>query len=329
MSVTDNPAQSGTDSTQTSTDFDNPENWDYYDPDDEKQDNEAIPAAKGTEGEPDDSDETAEQSAANEDETEEAAPEDESEGEQETKEDVLEVLVPMPDGEKIPVSELRNGYMRQSDYSRKTQDLSQRVQWVDSRAHFIASQAEAAVSFLEQTMPPRPDPSLAHTNTPMYLAQERLHEAWVQHYNAAMGQAEQARAVQSEVMGAQQQQVTQEQLQSEFERLIQKMPKMADPKFQEDFIKRSAPVFEAAGLHPDSARGISEAAHLFIVNYAIKGFEAEKAMKVAKAKVANVPPAAPQKRMPGKTGTAVKNREAMNRLSRSGSIHDAVNVDWD
>lgn len=46
----DNQPQGGTDNAQPST-TDTPPDWDYYDPDDEKQDTVATPKAKGTEGE--------------------------------------------------------------------------------------------------------------------------------------------------------------------------------------------------------------------------------------------------------------------------------------
>ena len=54
--------------------------------------------------------------------------------------------------------------------------------------------------------------------------------------------------------------------------------------------------------------------------------DAAKARQVAKAKVAAAP-TAPRK--PGAPVQVAKNADAMKRLARSGSIKDALKVDWD
>ena len=52
-----------------------------------------------------------------------------------------------------------------------------------------------------------------------------------------------------------------------------------------------------------------------------------KARSVAATKVAKAPPVAPKR--PGQGAAAKSNAEAMKRLSRTGSIKDALQVDWD
>jgi hypothetical protein len=55
--------------------------------------------------------------------------------------------------------------------------------------------------------------------------------------------------------------------------------------------------------------------------------KAEEARKSAAKKVENVPPVS--RRRPAENAEVNRNREAMKRLNRTGSIRDAVKVDWD
>ena len=65
-----------------------------------------------------------------------------------------------------------------------------------------------------------------------------------------------------------------------------------------------------------------------LAHWAAKGMAAEKARATAKAKVAAAPPATPRK--PGQGARQANgNAEAMRKLARSGSLRDALAVDWD
>ena len=68
-----------------------------------------------------------------------------------------------------------------------------------------------------------------------------------------------------------------------------------------------------------------------LAHYAKIGMEAQKAKATAAKKVASVPPVSPPKKaaLSGDAQVARKNIEAMRRLSRTGSIADAMAVDFD
>jgi hypothetical protein len=58
--------------------------------------------------------------------------------------------------------------------------------------------------------------------------------------------------------------------------------------------------------------------------------EAEKAKAKVAQKVEKVPPVVPPKRAQQKNAAQIRsNQDAMRRLSRTGSIHDALGVDFD
>ena len=65
-----------------------------------------------------------------------------------------------------------------------------------------------------------------------------------------------------------------------------------------------------------------------LAHWARKGMAAEKARAAAKAKAQAAPPVAPHK--PGQGARAASgNAEAMRKLSRTGSLKDALAVDFD
>jgi hypothetical protein len=55
--------------------------------------------------------------------------------------------------------------------------------------------------------------------------------------------------------------------------------------------------------------------------------ESVKSREVAKAKVQAAPQVSPRK--PGQTTQGNRNAEGMRKLARSGSIKDALRIDWE
>jgi hypothetical protein len=320
---TDNLPQGGTDNANPSTDIDNPDNWNFADPDEEKQDNGKAPATAGTEGE---KAETAEggQEAEQSDEPDEQADDDEGDGVKAKSADDT-VLVELPGGEKVPVSELRSGYMRQQDYTRGKQFEANRRNEFEAFAQVQHQNMRAIEAFLSSTMPPRPDPQLAYADPPRFIAMKAQYDAAVDRY----GQAQQFVASQEQAMGFANQQSMQERLEDEKSLMTQAIPSLATHKGRQEFFNRAKGVGAVAGFSDRDIADISD--HRFFVLYdlASEGLAARKARQTAKAKVANVPPVAPSKRSKQGNPAMGKNQDAMRRLSRSGSIKDAMMVDFE
>lgn len=319
MDVTDNSPQGGTDSAQPSTEIDNPASWDYYDPD-EEQDNVAPKEAAGTEGETAETTEEVVQEAEGQDTQEETAEPETAETETQAavKEASEDMLVTLRDGTKIPVAELRNGYMRQDHFTRERQKDAQ-------TANYLQQVSQQIEQFVMAQIPPPPDPQLAYSNPAEYVQQQAQHEAARRHWADVTQLKEQAEQGLNAVQQAEHQRV----LATERDLLIQKLPALKEPKGWADFMVKAMDVAKQAGVSEDEFKTFSDHRYFAVLDLAIEGATARKAKQVAKQKVATVPPVAPPKRQVVQNSAVVKNRDAMRKLSQSGSIRDALQVDFD
>lgn len=327
--ATDNSPTGGTDSAQPSTDLDNPANWDYFDPDDE-QDNEAPKEATGTavekaekapqaaEEQPEES--VQEASADEQQGTTEEAPEEETPAKEPQAELVLtnDTRVKLPNGESRTVKELLEERMLKADYSRKRQIDAQ-------RATHIQAISENIQNYLKSQIPPPPDPRLAYENPTAYAAQLAQHDASVRHWQSVTQIAEEAKQT-AESFSAEERAA---QLEAQQELLHQRLPALKTPEGVEKFRAKIEPAAKHLGMTADEINGIVDHRFLVGLELAAEGLAARKAREIAKQKVQNVPPVAPAKRQAAPNANANKSAEAMRRLARSGSILDAVNVDFD
>lgn len=320
MTATDNlPTTGGTDSAQPSADIDNPANWDYFDPDEKNQDTETPKEATGTVAETDENSTEPVQESDDEQQEQPAETTDEKPDEKKVEPSLTDdVKVTLKSGEEITLRELRDGYMRQSDFTRKRQMDAQ-------RATYIQSVSEKIERFLAAQIPPPPEPALAYENPAAYAAQLAQHDASRRQWQSVLeAKSEAEQAAQSFT-----QEQRQEALLEEAARLKERIPEMATEKGREEFTKKALEVAGLAGVTEDELRSFTDHRYFVVLKYAIKGLEAEKARAIAKQKTATAPPVAPAKRQAPQSSAVIKNGEAMKRLARSGSIQDAMNVDFD
>ena len=254
----------GTDNAQPSTDIDNPSNWNFADPDDE-QDNDKAPAPKGIEGEKAESAEGVQEAGeSDEQETEEDA-EETPEGEAKAPKD--DVTVTLPDGSAVSLAEIKNGYLRQSDYTRKAQALA------NQRAEFEAVTTQqhhtmrAMNAFLQSTLPPRPDPNLAYSDPATFIAQKANYD----HALERLQQAQQFVASQDAALNGTQQQKQAEILESEKEAMIDALPQLASRKGVTEFFNRAKQVGEIARLSEQEIAGITDHRYLVVLDLAAVG----------------------------------------------------------
>jgi hypothetical protein len=120
-------------------------------------------------------------------EAEEKEPEAEAEEDPKQDEDKPPATVKLKDGSEVPLDELVNGYYRQSDYTRKTQDLAkERKAFEESRdaatqrllqADQVSRRlAELADSLVKARQPKAPDPALLQTDPVGFLQQKEAYE---------------------------------------------------------------------------------------------------------------------------------------------------------
>ena len=320
IDATDNLPLGGTDSAQPSSNDNLDGNWDYYDPD-EDQDNAAQVATAKTEGEPDENAEGVQESEGQEQqepETEEVETAETQAKPATSKVAEDDAIVTLKDGRQVPVSELRNGYMRQDHFTRERQKEVQRAAHVQRTAQQIEE-------FVRSQVPPPPEYHLANTDPQRYFDQVAKHDASRRLWEDILAVREQADTAVNQFTAEQHQEV----LNTENALLIEKLPALADKKARTEFMDKALNVARLAGVSEEEFRTFTDHRYFAVLDLAIEGMEARKSKQIAKQKVAAAPPVAPVKRQAPTNSVAVKNRDAMSRLSRTGSIRDALNVDFD
>lgn len=315
------PLAGGTDNAQPSSSIDDPANWNFADPDDE-QDNGKPSEATGTaEGKAEDEAPEAPAQEADTDEQQEEAADDPEAKPDEKKADPSihdDVKITLKGGEEVTLRELRDGYMRQSHFTRERQKDAQRA------AH-IQQVSDRIQNFLAAQIPPPPEPALAYQNPNAYAAQMAQHDAAKRHWLSVVDVANEAKAT-AETFDSE---AHHQQIEKQMEMLKERMPSLASDEGFKKFHSKISPVAELIGLSQAELSGIVDHRFLVGLDLAAEGLAARKAREVAKQKVQNVPPVAPAKRQAAQSPKAMKNADAMKRLAKSGSIYDALNVDFD
>lgn len=304
----DTPADAGTEDVQTS-EHDTPESpYDYFDPD---EDTEEVEAAEGTddeEGEPEDTPEDEE-------------PEDEPE-ETTAAEASPDAIVRLADGTETTVAELTKGYLRQSDYTRKAQDVAQRRKAVEADAQRAEQVTQKLIDHLANFIPDEPPAQLAQTNPVQYQAQMAQYQATVRQLEQLISVRDASKAVQNQLTRQQLQDIAAE----ENRKLAEVFPETALQDKRQEFFGRVAETAKALNFTDDELNSQMDHRVFVLLDWARKGMEADKAKATAKAKLATA-----SKTPSRKAGNSARNtnRDAMKRLAKTGSLKDALKVDFD
>lgn len=307
----DNLPTGGTDNAQLS-ETDTPETWDYYDPD-EEQDNVETPAVEGTD------DEMQEVETETEAQAEEAedTPDDTDEDEQSEPE-----LVTLADGTQVTQTDLIHGYMRQSDYTRKSQENANARERLQADTQRLAAISEAFVDHLTSLVPPEPDVRLASSNPNEYNRQKAIYEASLGQVQKLIEAAEAPKEMGEELSEGDRR----AQIEEQNRMLSLAIPETGTAEGRKKFFEDVTSAAEKVGFTRQDMQQVTDHRLFVLAQWAQKGMAAEAAKQKGREKVQQAP--APRKR--GQTGTkANRNVEAMRKLRSSGSIHDALAVDFE
>lgn len=309
--MTDTP-DPGTDQA-TPDQADTAPDWDYYDPDEDTVEDPGEEATDdGTTDDDDDPDE---------DVTETEEDEGEQEDTDEAEEPAAETFT-LPNGEAVTRDELLKGYQRQADYTQKTTQVAERRKAVQAEAQHLSGLFEGAVDFFTSMVPDPPDDSLAATNPGQHYAQRVAYENGlraVQHMRDMAGKTKQSTDA-----------LTQDQMRemaaAENAKLAQAIPETATPQGREKFFGAVGEAAQFYGFTEQEMNSTLDSRIFRMAHDAAQWRRSQSKREKAKTKVQNAPnvPARPA----GKARPA-KNREAMQRLNQSGSIRDAMRVDFD
>jgi len=286
--------------------------------------------APDEEAEPEEEPEEGEESDADEDEQDS----EDAEGEEEAEDDEPETLFQLDDGTEVDLDELKRGYLRQSDYTRKTQEVAEHrkaleqagQQFVQSQ-DVLAENLNLALSVVEPQLAELAGTdwdALAQEDAYAYAEKRALFDQAQARYNKLMESAQQVVQAQK----TQQQQQLQARLQQEAQKLQMAIPDFADPsKAKALKTKISEYAVEKVGLTESEAKGISDHRIILLLQKAMQFDELnEGGLSAAKKKVSKAPRRSIKSGQP--TSRADKQKEArkqrMSRLKASGRTEDAV-----
>ena len=322
------PASAGSDSVQPSTELNAP-----YDPDFDGEplaaDAETSDEGIDPESEPDEGGDTPAQESEESDQ-----PSGETDAETETEEtSPVEMTVPddalvtLADGQKVKFKDLKESPMLKADYTRSKQELGNQRRTVGEQATRIQNVTEALVNFLAEQIPAEPSHALALQDPAQYVQQKAFYDAQVARIQGLLEQSTQAKAVGDQLTVEQRE----TRLRESNDALLSALPHLRDPKKRQEFSQSAWNAARHIGFSAEELRSSDTDHRLMILGYyADKGLRAEQAQKKVAQKVQAAPSATPAKRAQQKGDPkAFQNINAMRRLAQTGSLKDALSIDFE
>ncbi len=282
---------------------------------------------------------------------EEDALEDEPEVEEESEEEQLdedeeveteEVYSVKVDGEEMEVSldELVNGYSRQSDYTRKTQELaSQRDQMAQMQQQWATeiSQAQAERQQYMEALGQFVQNSMAGLEQYANVDWESLKEedpigfvTKKEEFRDAQERVRQAQAQQGVEQQKQQAEfakVKQMALQEEHKRLVEAVPEWNDPDKRGEMAKELSSYALSQGFKKEELEELIDHRSLIVLMKAAK-YDALQKSDVKAKKIKNKPKVIRAGKGTNKKADTAKSKRiaSMKRLKESGHVNDSVSL---
>ena len=302
-------------------------------PEDKPKAEEAQPTEE-EESQPEEEDESFEEEPEEEEESEEEEEEsEEPEGEEE--EELYAVTV---NGEEVAVSldELLSGYSRQSDYTRKTQEIAsdrkemeslqekynseiatiqqERQQYMDSLQGIIANSAEGLSKYSNVDWE-----SLKETDPIEYVtkreefreSQEKVQAIQQEQYRVQQMQEQETKRVRSEIV------------KEEYGKLVEKLPEWGDEDKQKEIASSVRSYASSQGFTDDELNSLVDHRSLLVLMKAQKYDQLQKS-DVKSKKLKNKPKVIRSgKGESSRDNTKSKRTAQMKRLRQSGHVDDA------
>lgn len=309
---TNNP-DAGTDNVELSEN-DTPELTDYFDPD-EDQDTEE-PEGDGTDDEADEADNPDE-------EPDQEADDPAKEKAQPDLDD--DVTVKLADGTTRTLKELKDAPMFHADYTRKSQEVATQRNVVKADAQRISNLYHQLIDHVAPFLPDAPSDEMFYREPQKALVQQQIHDRAKAQLQRLIAAADEPQQITNGMSQADHQQMVQQERAS----LSQMFPETATQAGAKAFYERAKSGANELGFTDQEMAGESDHRMFALAHWAKIGMDAHKAKAKATAKAEKAPPATPRK--PGQTGNAksARNADAMRKLNRTGSLNDAMSIDFD
>ncbi|MCP4826217.1 MAG: hypothetical protein GY892_19205 [Shimia sp.] len=260
------------------------------------------------------------------------------EGDYEEQPDEAPVYTVKVNGQEVEVTldELLSGYSRQSDYTRKSQELAERRKSVEVLEQEITAErgqyAELLPAMrrqLEQQMQAEPDWDSLYEKNPIEAT--KLERQWRKGKEEREAQIRAVAAEQQRLAQVQQQQFdaqVQKQVASEQARLPEMIPEWRNADVAQKEAKEIRGFLISKGFSEQDVSGITHAGIVAMARNAML-FERGK-QKVSQAQKGERNKSGPKPMRAGSKGTQPRKRsdveKAQNRLRQSGRVSDAASV---
>lgn len=315
----------GSKTADPSTDLNNPENLNFLDSDEEEQNNQPS----GDEGIEPETDEASEDGQESDDPEQQEEADPEAEGDEPDGEEKDEpVVVTLKGGEQVPLEELKLGYMRERDYRQKTQETANKSRSLEEMTTRVTRTVDAIANYLAGMLPEEPQHVLAIQRPDEYTRQKAIYDQALSQVNTIIRLANEPKEVQTKLTKEQED----EQIAFNDAELARSFPQTRkSPEERKKFFEQAFQTARDIGFSDEELKGQIDHRMFKLAHYARLGLQAEQAKEKALKKVAQAPvaPVANGKSKGQATAQARANQDAMKRLVKTGSIKDAMSIDFD
>lgn len=190
----------------------------------------------------------------------------------------------------------------------------------------VTNTVKGIAAYLAERLPAEPPRSLAYQNPTEYTRQKAMYDDGLANINQIIELANDSTAVAGELQSS----TTEETLQAESEKLAQAFPQTTKDEGRKAFFDHAFTAARDLGFSDEELKAVTDHRLFGLAYYAEIGMKAEQAKRKALTKVTAAPPVTPNPRSNGAANQQVRqNREAMHRLSKTGSMKDAMSIDFD
>lgn len=239
-----------------------------------------------------------------------------------------DMKVILPDGTETTVHELKRGNLREADYTRKTQELSQQrkdVEQLEARSRELEQKFEQEREFmanlLESSLVEQPSLELLEIDQFEYHRQKAIYDNQVEHLQRL--QHQKAESEQRQQMAAQQ--AAQERLAYENKMLAEVMPELSDPANKAAFESDVQNIFaNTYGFSKEELAATSDHRFVKVISDAIAYQKLQKAAPKAKAATEGKPPML--KSGSRKSARSRQSKDVVDRINQAAQRGDARSV---
>ena len=295
-------------------------------------DEEHSPAAPETEEpeteEPDETDEVEDddEDDGDEEEVDASSEADEEEASEQLELD-LDTVIDL-DGEQVTLKELREGNLRQSDFTQKTQRLAEEAKAIQAERAAIEEERKRYAQSLNQmkqmmeaNVEQEPDWDALFEQDPLEYV--RLNKHWQDRKEARQQLAQEQEALHQRQAAEMQQQHLQA-IEAGKAELLEKIPEWRDPEVASTESKEISQFLLDRGYTPEAVSNVSVTDILF-AREAMTALKTTSKTEVAKKKVKVKPKVIRAKgTQPKSEGRKATRRKQLAKLERTGSIEDAL-----